>query len=183
MFSLERQQRRLPNKSIYGIFLARRILRIYPLSVFIVLLIALCKFPVAHFANGRFVGADLSLSDVFANVFLVQDITKADSIIAPLWSLPYEMHMYLFLPALFLLCIVVVLPALGHGHSAIPRIEQFVRAENQRRHRPILLRNLSAPFPLHVACVSGHRQHRGVAKVGGVHRIDLRIFVSHIPSA
>jgi peptidoglycan/LPS O-acetylase OafA/YrhL len=103
MFSLERQQRRLPGNRIYGPFLVRRVLRIYPLSVFVVLLVALCKFPVAHYSNGQFISADLPLPGVFANVFLMQDLTKADSVIAPLWSLPYEMQMYLLLPALYLL--------------------------------------------------------------------------------
>ena len=103
MFSLERQQRKLPNREIYGPFLARRVLRIYPLSVFVVLLIAVCKLPVAHFTNGRFVSTDLSFLGILANIFLVQDVTKADSIIAPLWSLPYEMQMYFLLPALYLL--------------------------------------------------------------------------------
>ena len=102
MFSLERLERQRTSGSIYWEFLLRRVLRIYPLSVLVVLLVALFKIPVAHFVQGQYVSVSMHVSGVLANIFLVQDLWKVDSIIAPLWSLPYEMHMYLLLPLLFL---------------------------------------------------------------------------------
>lgn len=73
-------------------FYVRRIFRIYPLSVVIVLLFALLQAPtVINFDTEKFL----------SNLFLVQNITDRASLPMPLWSLPYEMQMYLVLPALY----------------------------------------------------------------------------------
>jgi peptidoglycan/LPS O-acetylase OafA/YrhL len=76
-----------------GAFFIRRAFRIYPLSVAVVLLM------VALQAVG---GVPLVLGDIASNLLLVQNLTGAKSIPDPLWTLPFEVQMYLVLPALFL---------------------------------------------------------------------------------
>jgi len=104
MFSLERQHIRYKGRPNYFPFLIRRIFRIFPLSVLVVLSVLLLRLPVAYITlHGQFEPAHMGWVGVVSNLLLVQDITHRVSVIVPLWSLPYEMQMYLFLPALFLL--------------------------------------------------------------------------------
>jgi peptidoglycan/LPS O-acetylase OafA/YrhL len=100
MLSLERQVARAGHKNTFWIFMARRCFRIYPLSVFVVLAIALFKLPLGghpwamQWPNPTRLG-------VLSNVLLVQNLTGSPNLQGPLWSLPVEMQMYLLLPALF----------------------------------------------------------------------------------
>jgi peptidoglycan/LPS O-acetylase OafA/YrhL len=71
-------------------FLASRIFRIYPLSVAVVLLLAALGW-----------GPHLAPPALLSNVFLVQNLSGSPSITPVLWSLPFEVQMYLFLPALY----------------------------------------------------------------------------------
>ncbi len=76
-------------------FLVMRAFRIYPMSVLVVLVLGVM---------GQFSPAGSpSLSTFLSNIFLVQNLTGAPSITPVLWSLPYEVQMYLFLPGLFAL--------------------------------------------------------------------------------
>jgi len=111
MYSMERMSAKNPSKSLYLPFLIRRCFRIYPLSMVVVLTVFLCKLPVAHLRNGTFSGVHLDPAGLFSNLFLCQDLTHTESIVAPLWSLPIEMHMYLVLPLLFI--VVRYLPSLS----------------------------------------------------------------------
>jgi peptidoglycan/LPS O-acetylase OafA/YrhL len=101
MFSLERQRAQFPGQTAYFPFLVRRIFRIYPLSVFVVACVAISKIPVGDFIAGRLVPVALHWPGLLANFLLIQNLTRTPSIIIPLWSLPYEMQMYLLLPALY----------------------------------------------------------------------------------
>lgn len=103
MFSLERQQLRFPGRPSYIPFLTRRVFRIFPLSIAIVALVTLLKLPVAYLTDGRFIAAHLSWAGITSNLLLLQNLSHTDSVIVPLWSLPYEMQMYLVLPLLFFL--------------------------------------------------------------------------------
>jgi peptidoglycan/LPS O-acetylase OafA/YrhL len=103
MFSLERQRLRFPGKPAYIPFLTRRVFRIFPLSVFIVLLVTIFRLPVGYLTGGLFEPAQLHWTGIISNLLLLQNLSHTDSVIVPLWSLPYEMQMYLFLPPLFLL--------------------------------------------------------------------------------
>ncbi len=69
-------------------FITRRVFRIYPLSIAAVLIAAIV--------------VNASASTIWPNLLLVQHIVKVPSIPPPLWSLPYELAMYLALPAIFL---------------------------------------------------------------------------------
>jgi peptidoglycan/LPS O-acetylase OafA/YrhL len=73
-------------------FLIRRFFRIYPLSIFMVLLMAFF---------GGLGTRPVDLVGMVSNLLLIQNITGYLSSPAPLWTLPYEIQMYLFLPALY----------------------------------------------------------------------------------
>jgi len=74
-------------------FFIRRFFRIYPLAVVTVLLLTL----------GNWLGGVVPVDwwAVASNLLLVQNITGHPSNPPPLWSLPYEVQMYLILPALY----------------------------------------------------------------------------------
>jgi peptidoglycan/LPS O-acetylase OafA/YrhL len=101
MFSLERMKA-ANFGDLFAKFFTRRVFRIYPLSVLVVLIIWTLNLPVAHLAHGAFAGEPVNPQLLASNLLLTQDITNSDSMLAPLWSLPFEIQMYLFLPLLFL---------------------------------------------------------------------------------
>ena len=93
-------QRRIAGKGrlpLFVSFMLRRVFRIYPLSVVVVatvhLLVALAVLN----------GPRPSIAMTSTNLLLVQNIFGQDSLPGALWSLPFEVQMYLFLPWLFLL--------------------------------------------------------------------------------
>jgi peptidoglycan/LPS O-acetylase OafA/YrhL len=75
-------------------FYVRRFFRLYPLAVFVVLLVAI----------GRALGGlHVDPLQLASNLLLVQNITGYRSDPFPLWSLSYEVQMYAVLPLLYLL--------------------------------------------------------------------------------
>ena len=102
MQSLERTGTRLPGWPLVRYFYIRRASRIYPLSTFLILLSIIFSIPPnAVGAPYRWYGAGWAIE----NIFLVQNIAHIDrvNVSSPLWSLPYEVQMYLILPVVFLL--------------------------------------------------------------------------------
>lgn len=79
-------------------FYMRRIFRIYPLSIACCVLVSVCNIP------RNMLGSPFAWSwKLFAsNVLLIQNLTGDKPLTAPLWSLPYEVQMYVALPLLFL---------------------------------------------------------------------------------
>jgi peptidoglycan/LPS O-acetylase OafA/YrhL len=75
-----------------GQFLLRRAFRIYPLSIAVVLITA------GLMALGN---RALDSQTFISNLLLIQNITGASSFPTPLWTLPYEVQMYLTLPLLY----------------------------------------------------------------------------------
>lgn len=106
MISLSKAARSAPESKarLWTAFIIRRVFRIYPLSVTVVLLTYFVLVPLAGAdaaAAGAGIVGTVHARDLWANLFLLQDLTRSASILAPLWSLPAEVQMYLVLPFLF----------------------------------------------------------------------------------
>lgn len=95
LFSLERS--RLGTREASLNFYIRRAFRIYPLSILTVLAVALLHIPREPDVLFEWIGA----KQLVSNLTLTQNLTGALSLPAPLWSLPWEVQMYLVLPLLF----------------------------------------------------------------------------------
>ncbi len=101
MYSMERSQ--LSGRPLVGNFYVRRLFRIYPLSVLAVLTaLALHLDSGVNGIPGLSRAKPVAMGRVFSNLLLVQNLVKPGSIINVLWSLPYEVQMYVFLPFLFM---------------------------------------------------------------------------------
>ncbi len=102
MLSLERQLARFGRERLFFIFMLRRCFRVYPLSMLVVAVIAVFRLPLMGPPWGMHF-PPIGAWDLISNLLLVQNMTDSPSMPAPLWSLPFEIQMYLSLPALFLL--------------------------------------------------------------------------------
>ena len=101
MYSLERSG--LKGRPLIANFAIRRIFRIYPLSVIAVLVALLLHLDsgingIRGLSHGQLPG----IVSIASNLLLVQNLTYVKSIVNVLWSLPFELQMYAFLPFLFL---------------------------------------------------------------------------------
>jgi len=96
MMSMERL--RLDGLRLHTTFYIRRFFRIYPLSIVTVVIAVMARIPVSSWDAYR----HLSHRTVFSNLILCQNLFQRPSLITPLWSLPFEVEMYLLLPALFI---------------------------------------------------------------------------------
>lgn len=112
MYSLERMRLSDSSPSLWPRFMLQRIFRIYPLAIVTVLATAILSLP-AFLVDGRFVPAHLTPFGLMSNLLLIQNVVHTDSLSGPLWSLPYEMDIYLFLPVLFLIVRAKRTPAIA----------------------------------------------------------------------
>ncbi len=94
MWSLERRPHTLD-------FYVRRIFRIYPLAVVVILLIVALHVLVVGHVLLLFETQHLSLKEVLMNLLLVQNLIHSSNVTGVLWSLPLEVQMYVFLPVGF----------------------------------------------------------------------------------
>jgi peptidoglycan/LPS O-acetylase OafA/YrhL len=100
MQSLERQPH---SGSLFVPFMIRRLFRIYPLSIGLLLVVVLFNIP-QHEAVRHFYPVSYTLRDFVSNVLLTQHLFGTGvSIVNPMWSLSYEVQMYMLLPAIYLL--------------------------------------------------------------------------------
>ena len=127
MYSMQRSS--LTGDGLFKDFYIRRFFRIYPLSVLAVLTAVALQLHAG--ARGLAFGSRPSLGELTSNVLLIQNLTGSNSVVGPLWSLPYEVQMYLVLPFLFLwrkrsvvslLALWLVLGACGHFPEAHPSL-------------------------------------------------------------
>jgi peptidoglycan/LPS O-acetylase OafA/YrhL len=79
-------------------FWTRRAFRIYPLSILFVLIVTIFRIPLSPGFAYRWIG----VKGFFANLALVQNLTGSQNVLAPLWTLPLEVQMYLILPFAYL---------------------------------------------------------------------------------
>jgi peptidoglycan/LPS O-acetylase OafA/YrhL len=78
-------------------FYVRRVFRIYPLAIVCVLAVVAAAVPARPWEAFRFP----DLYDLASNLLLVTNLTVSPEVLAPLWSLPVELQMYLLLPLVF----------------------------------------------------------------------------------
>ena len=97
MHSLERMHR--TGGKVAFAFYIRRFCRIYPLAIAAILIAVAFHFPAATWGTPDLITRKV----IVANLLLVQNIFTKKQVLGPLWSLPYEVQMYVVLPALFLL--------------------------------------------------------------------------------
>jgi peptidoglycan/LPS O-acetylase OafA/YrhL len=101
MYSMDRSH--LNSFSLVRNFYVRRAFRIYPLSILAVLTaVALHLDSGVNGMPGLSHAEPVSMGRIFSNLLLVQNLMRPGSIINVLWSLPYEVQMYIFLPFLFM---------------------------------------------------------------------------------
>jgi peptidoglycan/LPS O-acetylase OafA/YrhL len=101
MRSLSRMSRDTAGRPSFAEFALRRGFRLLPLCWLVVGFVAITNIPAGHLKESAFVAVPLEGSGWLYNVLLIQNLTGTESAVATLWSLPYEMQMYLLLPALF----------------------------------------------------------------------------------
>lgn len=101
MRSLARLSHDAASRPSLAEFMLRRCFRLLPLCWVVILFVAATHVPVGHTHDGRLVAVPLELASLCCNMLLIQNLTGTESAIATLWSLPYEMQMYLLLPTLF----------------------------------------------------------------------------------
>ena len=95
LLSMDRME--LSPSILWKSFYLRRLFRIFPLSIVAVL--AAVAGSVPPFPTHPYVW--IGWSDIIANLALVQNLTQSPLVLDPLWSLPYEVQMYVLLPPIF----------------------------------------------------------------------------------
>jgi peptidoglycan/LPS O-acetylase OafA/YrhL len=90
---------RLSGVKLFTTFYLRRFFRIYPLSVTAVAVAVVAHVPFNSWSTAY---EQPARSTILANLLLCQNLVARPSVLGPLWSLPYEVEMYLLLPVLFL---------------------------------------------------------------------------------
>lgn len=94
MWSLDRKPHTLD-------FYIRRVFRIYPLVIAVILAVVLFRAPVAGTPAEFFAYGHPHIKDVLVSMALMQNFTPTRPILGVLWTLPYEVQMYLLLPFLY----------------------------------------------------------------------------------
>jgi peptidoglycan/LPS O-acetylase OafA/YrhL len=101
MYSMERSG--LTGWPLPKNFAIRRVFRIYPLSILaVVTALALHLDSDINGIHGLSPGHFPGIVSAASNLLLVQNLTYTKSIVNVLWSLPFELQMYAFLPFLFM---------------------------------------------------------------------------------
>jgi peptidoglycan/LPS O-acetylase OafA/YrhL len=97
MYSLRRMSRHHQGTALVGRFYVRRAFRIYPLALACIAMVLLLGLPAMTWRPTP----PITRNVVLANLLLVQNLWTKQSVLGPLWSLPYEVQMYVVLPFLY----------------------------------------------------------------------------------
>lgn len=153
MYSMERSH--LWGRELLKDFYIRRIFRIYPLGI-----LAVTGAVVFHLNSningiaGLSYGPLPSKKAILAHFLLVQNLALVSSIVNVLWSLPFELQMYLFLPFLFMWVkrkriryLLLGLWAVSVGAAALQPHVWFLNRASLLRFRPCFLPGIIAFAP------------------------------------
>ena len=121
MMSMERLH--LTGWRLFAAFYVRRIFRIYPLSIFCVIAVVALQIPRMPW-DAAF--EPVSTRALITNLLLAQNLNWTAPVIGSLWSLPYEVEMYVVLPLLFLLVRRFRQPAVAAGLWALSVVAGIV---------------------------------------------------------
>lgn len=97
MESLERLHS--TNEHVTWRFYVRRFFRLYPLTILSIVLMLVLKIPGNTWSDPQ----PVTGREIVSNLLLVQNLWVRKDVLGPLWSLPYEVQMYVIFPALYLL--------------------------------------------------------------------------------
>jgi len=97
MQSLERSASRGTSSALA--FFVRRGLRIYPLALVTIAAVLLLRMPSVAWASSF---TPPGIGQILTNLSLSMNLFYSDPVLSVLWSLPYELQMYLCLPAVYL---------------------------------------------------------------------------------
>ena len=131
MMSMERLG--LNGWPMFSTFYIKRFFRIYPLSIAVIILVLAARIPPTSWPDDI---AHPSLSGIISNLFLCQNLTRQPDLIGPLWSLPYEVQMYLVLPALFIFvrkCTAGSLAGLWYGAVVVGLLQSWAEGTHHGR--------------------------------------------------
>ena len=151
MMSLDRMRAESAD-GIWARFMVRRCFRIYPLALLVITVVALGHIP-NRLGGGIFHFQPFSMSGLVSNYLLIMNFTGSGNFVLPMWSLAYEMEMYVVLPALFALML--------RNRSVRPWLSAWVLAAALAflRHRLALpeVLNFLDYIPLFMAGVLAYR--------------------------
>jgi len=93
LLSLER----IKTGRLFFTFYIRRFFRIYPLSTACIVTVIALRIPYVPELSYTPVG----WREFLCNLFLIQNLTNVKEVVSPLWTLPWEVQMYVALPFIF----------------------------------------------------------------------------------
>jgi peptidoglycan/LPS O-acetylase OafA/YrhL len=99
-FSLARLATSISGWALFRTFMVRRIFRLYPLSILCVLLVVVFSIPVVSSAQ---TSLRPGWGTILSNITLTTDLFNYPVVLAPMWTLPIEMQMYVAMPFVFML--------------------------------------------------------------------------------
>ena len=99
-FSLARLSASVSGWKLFVDFMVRRIFRLYPLNILCVLLVVIFSVPVADSAQAAM---RPGWGTILSNLTLTSDLFNYPVVLAPMWTLPIEMQMYVAMPFIFML--------------------------------------------------------------------------------
>jgi peptidoglycan/LPS O-acetylase OafA/YrhL len=100
-FSLARLATSISGWELFRTFVVRRVFRLYPLNILCVLLVVVAfSIPGVPWEQTAMRPA---WGTVLANITLTTDLFNSPVVLAPMWTLPIEMQMYVAMPFIFML--------------------------------------------------------------------------------